>query len=440
MKQKQSGVISLDILGGLSIVIVMMALVLPALRADSDAKLNQAAAEHANTFAEAASRWLQDNQSTVLAAANPLAQYTATDIATYLPSGLNTTTPYGQIYSIRVYKNAGKLAPMIVTTGGDTISNDNVRKLAGLIKGGGYIDSVSPNTAKGVFGGWQMAFTNYGTTPGAGHIAVGLFVLNQGTTDQHVYRNPVSGHPELNAINTPLKLNVVVTAGTSDTLCVVGDATTYGRIAADSIGAVMSCQSGKWNRQGGGYWKDPVATYATLPAVGNNTGDVRLVTGLSRAFTWNGASWVALAIDQNGNLSIPGDLTVAGTITGSGRVSGNTLKPTLVAAENTSCAAYQTGDIANSATGLTLSCQSGSWKKQSSGGLAQGYTQGSYCPSNIPCGAPASVLYYGTCVLYWPASGGYVNAQLVLWNGSTWWGYWSTTSSINSQCYSAVYF
>jgi type II secretory pathway pseudopilin PulG len=371
MKNRQGGVISIDIMGGLAVLLAILALMLPALKSDTDAQLNQSAADHANTFAQAANKWLSDNQSTVFAAANPLAQYSATDIAAYLPAGFSAQSPYGQSYSIRVYKNAGTLQPIIVTTGGDTISNDNLHRLAGMIKGGGYVDSVNTTTIKGVFGGWQIPFTNYGTSPGAGHIAVGLFVLNQGTTDQYVYRNAISGHPELNAINTPLKLNIVVTAGTSDALCVVGDPTTYGRVAADNIGAVMSCQNGQWERQSG-YWKDPVSTFSALPTTGNNTGDVRLTTDTSRAFSWNGTSWIALAVDQNGNLSMPGDLTA------------RTLTPSLIATEGTSCAGYQSGALAQSSTtpGLTLSCQSGSWKSMKTNtlvGLIVSTTSGN-CP------------------------------------------------------------
>jgi len=51
-----------------------------------------------------------------------------------------------------------------------------------------------------------------------------------------------------------------------------------------------------------------------------------------------------------------------GNLTADGRVSGNTLRPTLVATEGASCAAYQSGDQANSATGLILSCQFGTWR------------------------------------------------------------------------------
>jgi hypothetical protein len=373
MRNRQGGIISIDIMGGLAVLLAILALMLPALKSDTDAQLDQAAADHANTFAQAANKWLTDNQSTVQAAANPLAQYTATDIAADLPAGFSAVSPYGQSYSIRVYNNAGTLQPVIVSTGGDTITNDNLHRLAGMIKGGGYVDSVNTTAMKGMFGGWQIPFTNYGASPGAGHIAIGLFVLNQGATDQYVYRNAISGHPELNAINTPLKLNVVVTAGTSDALCVVGDPTTYGRVAADSIGAVMSCQSGQWQRQSG-YWKDPVSTFTALPATGNNTGDVRLTTDTSRAFSWNGTAWVALAVDQNGNLSVPGT------------VAGQNLQVNGTAIVGAACS--PNGLIAQDGTGLILSCQSGVWKKPY--GVAQ--WGGSYYVLNGGCyiGNPAN--------------------------------------------------
>jgi hypothetical protein len=56
-----------------------------------------------------------------------------------------------------------------------------------------------------------------------------------------------------------------------------------------------------------------VATYSALPGSGNKTGDVRLTTDTDRAFAWNGGSWVALGIDQNGDLAVPNNETVGGT-------------------------------------------------------------------------------------------------------------------------------
>jgi hypothetical protein len=100
---------------------------------------------------------------------------------------------------------------------------------------------------------------------------------------------------------------------------------------------------------GGGSWKTPVASFAALPAASNTLGDVRLTTDFNRAYAWNGASWNALAIDQNGNISIPGTATMANAvITGTATVGNGC--PT-------------NGTVAQDGTGLLLSCQSGVWKK-----------------------------------------------------------------------------
>jgi hypothetical protein len=41
-------------------------------------------------------------------------------------------------------------------------------------------------------------------------------------------------------------------------------------------------------------------------------GDVRLTNDVQRAYGWNGSSWVALAVDQNGNLAVPGTFNALG--------------------------------------------------------------------------------------------------------------------------------
>ncbi|WP_226034457.1 hypothetical protein, partial [Aquitalea palustris] len=98
-----------------------------------------------------------------------------------------------------------------------------------------------------------------------------------------------------------------------------------------------------------GYWKDPVADWATLvglPAANNKVGDVRLIKNLNRAFAWDGANWKPLAADQNGKFQ-------------TGRVH-----LTDIVTENTSCADATlpnngNGQTAVDANGLLLSCQSG---------------------------------------------------------------------------------
>ncbi|MCD5327845.1 hypothetical protein ACFFU8_09580 [Chromobacterium piscinae] len=106
-----------------------------------------------------------------------------------------------------------------------------------------------------------------------------------------------------------------------------------------------------------GSWKDPVADWATLvalPAANNGVGDVRLIRNLNRAFAWDGANWKPLAADQNGKLQ-------------TGRIH-----LTDIVTENTSCVDPSlpnngNGQVAVDASGLQLSCQSGSWAKQSGG-------------------------------------------------------------------------
>lgn len=382
MRRFSRGFISIEVLITLIVVIGGMILGLQWLQSDSDQKINQAAADHAKQIGDAASRYIKDNYSTVVAAAQPLVIYTPATISSYLPSNFSTTSPYGQTYSIRVYQpSANKLETMVVTTGGETIDEIGARKIAQLMgAAGGYVSSANTAVAQGAYGGWQMSFANYGATPGPGKLALALFFQDGALVSDYVYRNAVPGHPELNQMNTPLNMRAQATENTSDALCVVGDASTYGRIAVDGIGAVLSCQAGVWKRQGAGYWKDPVETYATLPTSGNNIGDARVVTGLSRAFTWDGSSWVGIAVDQNGNLSVPGTATI-------NAMNGN-LQVTATAAEGSACSGE--GRIASSTTtsGLLLSCQSGVWKK------AQGSS--SWVTTNIA--VPLGCINYGAYV------------------------------------------
>jgi len=414
MKQVSRGFISIEVLMTLIVIIGGMTLGLQWLQSDSDQKINQAAAEHAKQVLDATNRFIKDNYSTVTAAAAPLATYTPATVSAYLPSNFNTTSPYGQTYSIRVYQpSANKLETMIVTTGGETIAETNLRKIAQLMgAAGGYVSSTNTAVAQGAYGGWQMSFTNYGTTPGAGKLAMALFFQDGSLVSDYLYRNAVPGHPELNQMNTPLNMRAQATENTSDALCVVGDATTYGRIAVDGVGAVLSCQTGIWKRQGSGYWKDPVATFATLPASGNNLGDVRMVTGLSRAFTWNGASWVAVAVDQNGNLTIPGTATI-------NALAGN-LQVTATAAEGAACSGE--GRIASSTTtsGLILSCQSGVWRR-----MTPNFNSPTYYNVSGPGGGIKTTAVHQMCLM--DTSGGSACGRCGVWpNGN---GTWSVNGA-----------
>ncbi|AIY39645.1 PilV [Collimonas arenae] len=287
----------------------------------------------------------------------------------HLSRNFNLTNAYGQTPCVLVLKTPeGHLDALVVTEGGDSILAKDIAYIAGNAgQGGGYFDSGAPLQAKGAFGSWALqetgtpALNNFmsakcdkNATTGAGHLATALFYdgLGQPTTD-FVYRGAVPGHPELNAMTTPLQLPKVARENTSDRLCTAADATTYGRIAVNNIGAVLSCQAGVW-RYGGGSWKEPVSDYESLPPGGpgsaNVTGDVRMVTGKNVAFTWTADNaWSPLAVDQNGNLNVPQRLTVNDVLIQAQITAG------------TRC--DKNGLIAADSTGMAISCQSGIWRK-----------------------------------------------------------------------------
>ncbi|WP_374993145.1 hypothetical protein [Burkholderia multivorans] len=58
--------------------------------------------------------------------------------------------------TVRAYQpTAGTLDTIIMTSGGQAISESNMRKIAQLVGGaGGYISSTNPTVANGIYGAW----------------------------------------------------------------------------------------------------------------------------------------------------------------------------------------------------------------------------------------------------------------------------------------------
>lgn len=134
-------------------------------------------------------------------------------------------------------------------------------------------------------------------------------------------------------------------------------------VGADSSGRVMSCLNGRWAPAGTYTWREPAVNFASLPVSGNNPGDARIALDTSRAFFWDAVSmiWKPMAVDQDGNLSVPN------------RLSAGTLRPTLVVNSGDSCApsaadpvGHQSGEMAQDANGRILTCQNGTWGKMGS--------------------------------------------------------------------------
>lgn len=359
-----AGFTLIEMLGALAVG-TMMVIGLMALIDDTiDDSKGQQAALYQSQVARAAARYVKANYGALTASATAttptvvtLAQLKAANL---LGSAFNGVNAYGQAPCVLVLQpQAGRLDTLVVTEGGVEIPpKDGAFVAANAGEGGGFIPVPAggqPLAAQGAFRSWSLPIAPYvsrncsGIAASPGRLASALFFDGPGNLSfDYLYRGAVPGHPELNRMSTPLHMTAVVVEDASDALCVAADATTWGRIAVDASGRVMSCTAGTWRPSGSAYWKDPVATYATLPATGNQTGDVRLVRGLGRAFSWNGTGWIALAVDQNGNLSVPGTTTTG------------TLALATVATKGAACAPV--GAMVRDAEGLPLHCQDGAWR------------------------------------------------------------------------------
>lgn len=317
----------------------------------------------------------------------------------FLPAAFGLRNAYDQRTCVLVRQplsGSGKLDALVVTSGGQQIEDRLVPSIAANAgQGSGYITAAQPATARGA--SWSLNTNEYrnvacpggggpaltGNATDGGHLASSLFYDGPGqlSTD-FLYRNSIPGRPELNQMRTPVHLmpgtgaQAIEEDKTDPRCATVAD---NGKIAVDAAGRVLSCQTAPdgahaWKRQGSGYWKDPVADFAQLPtnAALNNVGDVRMVTGLGRAFTWNGTAWVGLAVDEQGNLLVPGTMTA------------NYVRLNQVVSKNTACTAN--GLLARDASGLVLSCQSGTWRslldtRITTRALDQQYT---FTPDNGP--------------------------------------------------------
>lgn len=288
-----------------------------------------------------------------------------------------------------VLNNSGKLFGILASEGGtalDDVTLSNLASQIGSAGGGVYTNPVVGSGVRGTQGQWSLAlptnFANANTatkkcdgTAGAVTLTAGrpVVALWQGiglNNQDLLYRKSVTGQPQLNQMNTPLGL-WVDSAGT--TVVAAAACTTNGAMAADATGKPFICQSNAWsavNSSTTAYWKQPVANYASLPASGNSVGDGRITTDTYRGYSWNGSGWAALAVDQNGNLTMSGNLTA------------NTLIPTATVTQGTACS--PNGAIAKDSTGLTLSCQSGGWQQATQGPRAWVSFDGSSCSPLCP--------------------------------------------------------
>ena len=235
----------------------------------------------------------------------------------YLPPGTKPTDAMGDPISVQYQADgSGNVTGYVVAQGTYRYPDPDAGQiLLDLGDRGGYVPEVpiSGQVAGVVYGTgntWQAPAPS-GVGPGALAVKVESNAAQQANDSRFLWRVPAPTAAD-NTMSTPLILGAVENVGWS---C------TPGAISRDINGSLLDCPStGSWTEVGGGHWRAPVSTYAALPGTGNQNGDVRLTLDTDRAFAWNGGSWQALAVTQNGNLHVPGygffgaDVVVGGEI------------------------------------------------------------------------------------------------------------------------------
>ena len=242
----------------------------------------------------------------------------------YLTAGTSAVDPMGNTISVRFQADSsGNVSGYVNDQGAYRYPDvDAGAILLALGDRGGYVPEVPlPGQTAGVIygtaGTWQHP-APAGITPGSIDVEVEPNAAQQADDSRFLWRVPAP-IPADNSMSTPLIMSAVEPPG--------GACGNTGAIAQDGTGALLTCQAGTWTAVGGGHWRAPVATYAALPGSGNQNGDVRLTLDTDRAFAWNGGSWQALAVNQNGNLHVPGNGDFGGDLNVSGELGTNGYSP-----------------------------------------------------------------------------------------------------------------
>lgn len=245
----------------------------------------------------------------------------------FVQAGTGARNSYNQAGCALIYYDsaANRVSALVTTEGGNAIPEGQLPYVAANAgDGGGFVSTLSPTVAKGAFGSWSVNLASFtdataaknctGTPATGGRLATILFQEANGTLQsEFLYREQVSGRPDLNTMNTPLIL------GASTIQTVGGACGTTAALARNAQGAVVSCVSGVWTKAGGSqYWGDPVANFASLPVCNAaNVNETRVAQApdvgyTPRAYTCNGAgAWLPLGLDRWGNLALQGTKIVA---------------------------------------------------------------------------------------------------------------------------------
>jgi hypothetical protein len=373
-KKSQRGFLSLDAAIGLMVFSIVVTLATILQIRQMDAQDYRIAADQQRTISEAQGKYLKDNFSTVLANATATVpvQITVPMLinTNYLPAGFSSTNSFGQtILGLARKPNPNQLEAIVVTTGGQIIPEMGIRAIAENLGGpGGFISTTNPNIVQGVRGGWQVALSNYSIAPGPGHTASALFLMDGALANDYLYRNAVSGHPELNSMNTDLGMGNHNIYNAAE-ITASGNVTAGGDIAARNVTATASVNAATANVTGETYTGGWFRTRGDTGWYSEKWGG-----GIYQS----DADWVRIynnkGLATGGSIS-GGQVTSSSTISALGRLSTNDfLSIGGVATEGSNCSDSTLIAKNVNGNGDALTCKDGKWK--SSGGDSSGIGTG----------------------------------------------------------------
>ncbi|MCA8050688.1 shufflon system plasmid conjugative transfer pilus tip adhesin PilV [Burkholderia arboris] len=472
-REQESGVGALEMIAVIGIFISMIALSAPFVTQWSNSRTDQIVADQFKLAMQGANTFIQNNSATIVAAANPTVVYSWAQMAGSMPAGLSPTNTFGQTYQLAIQRTGTApnyaLNPMLQTTGGQPIPENELRAISTSVGGsGGYISTLTPTVATGAKGSWgPLTLTSFGANPGAGRLAGALFYQTSTQANQYLYRVSVPGHPELNQMQTSVDMqsNNVNNAGIVNTNKLATNGLNANDMPPTWGGGIRTWDvyAGGTVGVGPGGGAPPVAWMAQNGVVQgqtlNSTGDVNAqgtVTAQNNVnaganVNANGQIWAGGNVSTNGNITLnssgsaitnPGRMhinsgenlylqpwsggrTIVGGGGGSGQleVSGRLFANEYVqvngwAQQGAGCG--PNGMIANSGNG-PLFCQSGVWSAAGSISTVEVDTSGQGWQSQAVASCPASYsVVGGSCAMVRGGDGRVIQPQICRPNGNGW--------------------
>lgn len=311
---RQHGFIAVEVLFGLIVMSILAGIGINQLMNRMDSQNYQIAADQQKQVADAAAKYLKDNFATVYAAAGTTtpAQITPAMLrnTNYLPAGFADANAFGQTFVVLARRVANnQLESIVLTTGGQTIDEMGTREIAeNLGAPGGFVPVDNTGIVQGVRGGWSLALSNYGVSPGTGHTASALFLQDGTLANDYLYRNAIAGKPELNRMNTALNM------GGND----VNNAATIN--ATGNVNLNGTVTAGGDVRAGSMYLNGNATLNGTVTAGGDVRAGSMYLQGNA---SMNGNATIGGSASVGGNVAVTGD-TTTGSMYARGNVQGVT--------------------------------------------------------------------------------------------------------------------